>query len=158
VGDQIEHDTRGYIIRFGEVRNAYRIFTGKLEGKWSLEKPKNRWQDNIKADLRGISCELNQCRVQVIGYYKYGTDHSYSTRKKRTRKNVLLAELRQAPEETHRCAEILMWDSCKGSMQQNHSWDVMVWTGSISGMDQWRALVNTVMNLRVPWKCWEVPE
>jgi hypothetical protein len=29
-------------------------------------------------------------------------------------------------------------------------WDGMKWTDLVQGRDQWRALVNTAMNLRVP--------
>jgi hypothetical protein len=36
----------------GEKRNAYRILVGKPEGKTPLEKPRRRWVDNIKMDLR----------------------------------------------------------------------------------------------------------
>jgi hypothetical protein len=36
----------------GVKRNAYRVFVGKLEGKRSLERPRHRWVDNIKMDLR----------------------------------------------------------------------------------------------------------
>jgi hypothetical protein len=36
----------------GEKRNAYRIFVGKQEGKRLLVRPKRRWEDNIKKDLR----------------------------------------------------------------------------------------------------------
>jgi hypothetical protein len=40
----------------GEKRNAYmcRVFMGKPEGKRPLGKPRNRWVDNIKMDLREI--------------------------------------------------------------------------------------------------------
>jgi hypothetical protein len=38
----------------GEKRNACRIFVGKPEGKRSLGRPRRRWEDNIKMDLRGI--------------------------------------------------------------------------------------------------------
>jgi hypothetical protein len=38
----------------GEKRNAYRILVGKPEGKRPLGKPRRRWVDNIKIDLRGI--------------------------------------------------------------------------------------------------------
>jgi hypothetical protein len=33
-------------------RNAYRILVGKPEGKSPLGRPRRRWVDNIKMDLR----------------------------------------------------------------------------------------------------------
>jgi hypothetical protein len=68
----------------GEVRGAYNILVGRPEGRRPLGRPRRRWEDNIKLDLRGIGCG------DVDGIY--------------------LAQDR----------------------------------------DRWRALVNTVMNLRVP--------
>jgi hypothetical protein len=43
----------------GEKRNAYRILVGKPEGKRPLGRPRCRWVDNIKMDLReiGWDCE-----------------------------------------------------------------------------------------------------
>jgi hypothetical protein len=38
----------------GEKRNAYRILVGKPEGKRPLGRPRHRWEDNIKMDLREI--------------------------------------------------------------------------------------------------------
>jgi hypothetical protein len=38
----------------GEKRNAYRILVGKPEGKGPLGKPRYRWDNNIKMDLREI--------------------------------------------------------------------------------------------------------
>jgi hypothetical protein len=67
-----------------EKRNAYRILVGKPEGKRPLGRPRCRWVDNIKIDLREIGC------------------------------------------------------------------DGMDWTDLAQDRDQWRALVNTVMNLRGP--------
>jgi hypothetical protein len=68
----------------GEKRNAYRILMGKLEGKRRLGRPRRRWVDNIKMNLREIG-----------------------------------------------------WGG---------------WTGLILAQDrdQWRALANTIRNLRVP--------
>jgi hypothetical protein len=68
----------------GEKRNAYRILVGKPEGKRLLGRPRRRWVDNIKMDLREIG------------------------------------------------------------------WDSMDWIDLAQDRDQWRALVNTAMNLRVP--------
>jgi hypothetical protein len=68
----------------GETRNAYRILVGKPEGKRPVGKPRRKWVDNIKMDLREIA------------------------------------------------------------------WDGMDWIELAQDRDQWRALMNTVMNLRVP--------
>jgi hypothetical protein len=68
----------------GEKRNAYSILVGKPEGKRPRGKPRHRWVDNIKMDLREIG-----------------------------------------------------WDGVDGiDLAQDR--------------DEWGALVNTVMNLRVP--------
>jgi hypothetical protein len=68
----------------GENRNAYRISVGRQEGKRPLGRPRRRWVDNIKMDLKEIG------------------------------------------------------------------WGCMDWIDQAQDRDQWRALVNTVMNLRVP--------
>jgi hypothetical protein len=68
----------------GEKRNAYRILVGKSEGKRPRGRPRRRWMDNIKMDLKEIG------------------------------------------------------------------WDDMDWIDLALDRDQWRTLVNTVMNLRVP--------
>jgi hypothetical protein len=38
----------------GEKRNAYRILVGKIEEKKPLGRPRRRWLDNIKIDLREV--------------------------------------------------------------------------------------------------------
>jgi hypothetical protein len=38
----------------GETRNAHRILVGKPEGNRPLGRPRRRWVDNIKMDLREI--------------------------------------------------------------------------------------------------------
>jgi hypothetical protein len=40
------------------VTNAYRILVGKPEGKRPLGRPRCRWEDNIKMDLREIGTWL----------------------------------------------------------------------------------------------------
>jgi hypothetical protein len=37
-----------------EKRNAYRILVGKPEGKRPLGRPRRKWEDNIKMDLKEI--------------------------------------------------------------------------------------------------------
>jgi hypothetical protein len=41
-----------HVARMGEKRNIYGIFVGKPEGKRPLERPRHRWENNIKMDLR----------------------------------------------------------------------------------------------------------
>jgi hypothetical protein len=74
----------GHVARRGKKRNAYKILVENPEGKRPLGRPRRRWVDNIKTDLREIG------------------------------------------------------------------WDAMDWIDLAQGRDQWRALANAVMNLRVP--------
>jgi hypothetical protein len=41
-----------HIAQMGEKRSAYRILVGKPEGRRPLGRPRRRWVDNIKMDLR----------------------------------------------------------------------------------------------------------
>ncbi|KAJ4449368.1 hypothetical protein ANN_00766 [Periplaneta americana] len=43
-----------HVARMGESRNAYRVLVGRLEGKRPLRRPRRRWEDNIKMDLREV--------------------------------------------------------------------------------------------------------
>jgi hypothetical protein len=38
----------------GEVRGAYNVLVGRPEGRRPLGRPRRRWEDNMKMDLRGI--------------------------------------------------------------------------------------------------------
>jgi hypothetical protein len=40
----------------GERRDAYRALVGKSVGRRPLGRPKRRWEDNIKMDLREVGC------------------------------------------------------------------------------------------------------
>jgi hypothetical protein len=44
----------GHVARMGEGRNGYGVLMGKPEGKRPLERPRRRWEDGIKMDLREI--------------------------------------------------------------------------------------------------------
>jgi hypothetical protein len=74
----------GHAAQMGKTRNPYKILVGKPEGKRPLGRPRRRWVDIIKMDLREIG------------------------------------------------------------------WDGMAWIKLAQDRDQWKALVNTVMNFRVP--------
>jgi hypothetical protein len=43
----------GHVARMGEKKNAYRILVGEPEGR----RPRRRWMDNIKMDLRDIGLD-----------------------------------------------------------------------------------------------------
>jgi len=68
----------------GERRGVYSFLVGKPDGKRPLRRPRHRWEDNIKMDIREVGC---------------------------------------------------------GGME---------WIDLAQDRDRWRALVNAVMNLRVP--------
>jgi hypothetical protein len=44
----------GHVTGMGRRRNAYRVLVGKPEGRRPLVKPRRRWEDNIKMDLREV--------------------------------------------------------------------------------------------------------
>jgi hypothetical protein len=44
----------GHVARMGEDRGVHRVLVGKPEGKRPLWRPRRRWEDNIKMDLREV--------------------------------------------------------------------------------------------------------
>jgi len=44
----------GHVARMGERRDVYRVLMGKPEGKRPFGRPRHRWEDNIKVDLRKV--------------------------------------------------------------------------------------------------------
>jgi len=44
----------GHVARMGEGRGVHRVLVGKPEGKRPLGRPRLRWEDNIKMDLREV--------------------------------------------------------------------------------------------------------
>jgi hypothetical protein len=44
----------GHVAHMGERRGAYRALVGKPEGRKPFERPRCRWENNIKMDLREI--------------------------------------------------------------------------------------------------------
>jgi hypothetical protein len=47
----------GHVARMGEGRVVYRVLVGRSEGKRLLGRPRRRWEDNIKMDLREIGID-----------------------------------------------------------------------------------------------------
>jgi hypothetical protein len=44
----------GHVARMREDRGVHRVLVGKHEGKSPLERPRRRWEDNIKMDLQEV--------------------------------------------------------------------------------------------------------
>jgi hypothetical protein len=45
------------VAHIGERRNAYKILIGRCKGKRQLGRPRFRWVDNIRMDLREVGWE-----------------------------------------------------------------------------------------------------
>jgi hypothetical protein len=64
----------GHVARIGKGRGICRVLVGRPKGKTPLEKPRRRWDDNIKMDLREIGIDgtnwirLAQDRVQWLAF------------------------------------------------------------------------------------------
>ena len=46
----------GACSAYGEEVRIYRDLTGKAEGNRTLGRPRRRWEDNIRVDLRKVGC------------------------------------------------------------------------------------------------------
>jgi hypothetical protein len=74
----------GRVARMGEKGNAYRLLVGKPEGNRSLGRPRRRWMDKIKMDLRERGwvimdwMDLAQDRDQWSCYCGHGNELSGS--------------------------------------------------------------------------------
>jgi hypothetical protein len=74
----------GHVARIGEGRG---VLVARPEGKRPLGRPRRRWENNIKMDLREIGIDganwirLAQGRVQWRGFCEHGDEPSGSIRK-----------------------------------------------------------------------------
>jgi hypothetical protein len=46
----------GHVALMGERRVVYRFLLGIPKGKRPLGRPRSRWEDNIKINLREVGC------------------------------------------------------------------------------------------------------
>jgi hypothetical protein len=46
----------GHVARMEERRGVYRVLVGKPEGKRPFERPRHRWEDNIKMYFQEVVC------------------------------------------------------------------------------------------------------
>jgi hypothetical protein len=57
------------VVRVEEGRSHYRVLVGRPKGKRQLGRPRRRWEDNIKMDLReiGIDRGTGKSRDRSVG-------------------------------------------------------------------------------------------
>jgi hypothetical protein len=48
----------GHVAHMGEGRGVYRVLVGRPEDKRPLGRPRRRWEDNIKLDLRETGIDV----------------------------------------------------------------------------------------------------
>jgi hypothetical protein len=55
----------GHVARMGKERKVYKVLVGKTEGKRPFGRPRRRWEDGVRMDLReiglggGVGCGLD---------------------------------------------------------------------------------------------------
>jgi hypothetical protein len=60
----------GHVAHMGERRNVYRVLMGRPKGKRPIERPRRRWEDGIKMDLREIGwgwSGFSWLRLGIVG-------------------------------------------------------------------------------------------
>ena len=60
----------GHVARMEEGRNVFKILTGKPTGKRPLERPRRRWEENIRMDLEEIG-------INVVNWVDSAQDRNY---------------------------------------------------------------------------------
>ena len=62
----------GHVARLEEGRSSFKILTGKPTGKRPLGRPRRRWDDNIRIDLKeiGINTRIWVDSVQDRDYWR----------------------------------------------------------------------------------------
>jgi hypothetical protein len=58
----------GHVARVGEMKNAYKVLVGKPEGKKPFRRPRSRWEDNDRTDLREVwwgKCGLDCISLRI---------------------------------------------------------------------------------------------
>jgi hypothetical protein len=51
----------GYVARMEEGRSSFKILTGKPTAKRPLGRPRHRWEENIRMDLKEIGINMRNC-------------------------------------------------------------------------------------------------
>jgi hypothetical protein len=47
-----------HVARMEEGRSTFKILTGKPKGERPIERPRHRWEDNIRMDLKEVGVNM----------------------------------------------------------------------------------------------------
>jgi hypothetical protein len=71
----------GHVARMEEGRGVYRVLVGRPEGKRPRGRPRRRWENNIKMNLRGRT-GFGRLRIgPVADFFEHGNEPSGSIKK-----------------------------------------------------------------------------
>ncbi|KAJ4440160.1 hypothetical protein ANN_08298 [Periplaneta americana] len=97
----------GHVARMDESRNAYRVLVGRPEGKRPLGRPRRRWEDNIKMDLREVGYDGRDWINLAQGRDQWRAYTSGSQGVLITQENTADADMRQTIARGNRCLRAL---------------------------------------------------
>ena len=60
----------GHVAGMQDRRGACRVFVGRPEGKRLLRRPRHRWKENIKMDLREVEWAAMDCIDEAEDRYR----------------------------------------------------------------------------------------
>jgi hypothetical protein len=60
-----------HVAWMGEEKGMYRVLVGKPEGQRPLERPRHRWDDNIKMELQEVGCGVMDWIELAQGTYRW---------------------------------------------------------------------------------------
>ena len=63
-----------YVARMEQGRSVFKMLTGKHRGKRPLGKPRRRWEDNIRMDLKQMGISTRNW-VDLAQYREYWRAH-----------------------------------------------------------------------------------
>ena len=82
---------RGHVARMEEGRSVNKNLTGTTSGKAPLEKPRGRWEDNIRMDLKEIIIIIIIIIIITIILLHMSTDNREMAHCLKNKKSVITA-------------------------------------------------------------------